>query len=42
MFSVQLYRFYCEKNKIDTVIFMNGVMSANTPMQVDKMKGMFK
>ena len=33
---------YCEKNKIDTVIFMNGVMSANTPMQVDKMKGMFK
>ncbi len=33
---------YCEKNKIDTVIFMNGVMSANTPMQVDKIKGLFK
>lgn len=33
---------YCEKNKIDAVIFMNGVMSANTPMQVDKIKGLFK
>ena len=32
---------YCKKNGITDVLFLNGVMSANTPEQLDKMAGLF-
>ncbi len=33
---------YCEVNDIDNVIFINGVMSANTPMQLSSMDSLFE
>lgn len=32
---------YCKTNGIDEVLFMNGVMSANTQVQLDSMSGLF-
>ena len=32
---------YCKQNGITDVLFLNGVMSANTPEQLDKMAGLF-
>ena len=32
---------YCKKNGITDVLFLNGIMSANTPEQLDKMAGLF-
>lgn len=32
---------YCEANGIDEVLFLNGVMSANTQIQLDSMSSMF-
>ena len=32
---------YCKTNGIDEVLFMNGVMSANTQIQLDSMSGLF-
>lgn len=32
---------YCEANGIDEVLFLNGVMSANTQIQLDSMSNMF-
>ena len=32
---------YCQQNGIDEVLFMNGVMSANTQVQLDSMSGLF-
>lgn len=32
---------YCEANGIDEVLFLNGVMSANTQIQIDSMSNMF-
>lgn len=33
---------YCKKNNITEVLFLNGVMSANTQIQLDSMSGLFK
>ena len=33
---------YCSENKITDVLFANGVMSANTQLQLDNMADMFK
>lgn len=32
---------YCQQNGIDEVLFLNGVMSANTQIQLDSMSGLF-
>lgn len=32
---------YCQENNIDEVLFLNGVMSANTQIQLDSMSGLF-
>lgn len=32
---------YCRQNGIDEVLFLNGVMSANTQIQLDSMSGLF-
>lgn len=32
---------YCQRNGIDEVLFLNGVMSANTQIQLDSMSGLF-
>lgn len=32
---------YCKQNGIDEVLFLNGVMSANTQIQLDSMSGLF-
>lgn len=32
---------YCQENGIDEVLFLNGVMSANTQIQLDSMSGLF-
>ncbi len=32
---------YCKENSIDEVLFLNGVMSANTQIQLDSMSGLF-
>ncbi len=32
---------YCSENKIDEVLFINGIMSANTPMQIRAMDSLF-
>lgn len=33
---------YCSDNGITEVLFLNGVMSANTPLQLDNMDGLFQ
>jgi len=33
---------YCEKNKIKTVLFLNGVMSANSALQIENMNKLFQ
>lgn len=33
---------YCDKNKIGTVLFLNGIMSANSAIQVENMGKLFK
>lgn len=33
---------YCQKNKIKTVLFLNGIMSANSAVQVENMNKLFK
>lgn len=33
---------YCKDNGIKEVLFLNGIMSANTPLQLDKMDGLFQ
>ena len=37
----QSFATYCNENGITDVLFLNGIMSANTPMQLDSMEGMF-
>lgn len=32
---------YCQENGIDEVLFLNGIMSANTQIQLDSMSGLF-
>ena len=32
---------YCKQNGINEVLFLNGVMSANTQIQLDSMSGLF-
>lgn len=32
---------YCNENSIDEVLFLNGIMSANTQIQLDSMSGLF-
>lgn len=32
---------YCKENSIDEVLFLNGIMSANTQIQLDSMSGLF-
>lgn len=32
---------YCKQNDITDVLFLNGIMSANTPLQLDSITGMF-
>lgn len=33
---------YCKDNGIKEVLFLNGIMSANTPLQLDNMDGLFE
>lgn len=33
---------YCEKNKIKTVLFLNGIMSANSAVQIENMNKLFQ
>ena len=35
------FQAYCTENGITDVLFVNGVMSANTQIQLDSMTGMF-
>lgn len=37
----QNLKTYCQQNSIDEVLFINGVMSANTQIQLDSMSGLF-
>ena len=32
---------YCQDNNITEVLFLNGIMSANTPLQLDSMDSLF-
>ncbi len=35
------FKLYCQQNGITDVLFLNGIMSANTPLQLDSITAMF-